>query len=74
MLVSGGCPVKMTEDLLRCASEAADWYNAERGSSSSTFGTDPFASEEERERARNHFTQAFGDLSVLFDSTVTRPL
>lgn len=72
-LASGGCPVKIAEDLLPCASDAADLYDAERGSSltrQSSFGRDPFASEEERNLAQGHFSEAFGDLSVLFDHTV----
>ncbi|KAK0134962.1 hypothetical protein N1851_029231 [Merluccius polli] len=72
VLASGGCPVKITEDLLPCASEAADWYDTERGSSLtrlSTFGTDPFASEEEREQARSRFTEAFGDISKLISAS-----
>lgn len=56
VLASGGYLVQLTEDLLPCASEAADWYDAERGASLtrvSNFGTDPS-----------------GNLTLLVDSTV----
>lgn len=72
-LASGGCPVRIAGDLLPCASDAADLYDAERGSSltrQSSFGRDPFTSEEERNHAQERFSEAFGDLSALFDHTV----
>lgn len=63
----------MSEDLLPCASIAADGYDQALGSSLSrdaTFGVDPFHSEEDRNQAEDEFAVVFPDMSVIFDSVV----
>lgn len=63
----------MSEDLLPCASVAADGYDQALGSSLSrdaTFGVDPFHSEEDRSQAEDEFAVAFPDMSVIFDSVL----
>ncbi|XP_049892050.1 uncharacterized protein LOC126384797 isoform X2 [Epinephelus moara] len=72
-LAAGGCPAKVSEDLLACASVAADGYDQVLGSSLSrdaAFGVDPFHSEEDRSQAEDEFAVAFPDMSVIFDSVV----
>lgn len=72
-LAGRGTVRRIREDLVPDVTEAADQYDREMGSSLtrvSSFGSDPFMSEADRERAEQLFTQHYPNLSVLFDNAV----
>ncbi|XP_063040964.1 uncharacterized protein LOC134435851 [Engraulis encrasicolus] len=72
-LAGRGTVRRIREDLVPDVTEAADQYDREMGSSLtrvSSFGSDPFMSDADRERAEQLFTQHYPNLSVLFDNAV----
>lgn len=72
-LATGGCPKKLGDDLLPHASQAADMYQQDVGSSLtrvSCFGTDPFSNEEDKISAEQRFAEGYPDISVLLDYVV----
>lgn len=69
-LAKGGCPAKISEELLPQASVVADMYQQDVGSCltrTSTFGTDPFSCEEDRSQAEEEFADHFPDITQCFD-------
>ncbi|KAL2084316.1 hypothetical protein ACEWY4_019834 [Coilia grayii] len=73
ILASGGCPTKITQDLLPHAAQAADYYQHDIGSSLtrlSCFGADPFSTELHKIAAEDQFAENYADISVLFDCVV----
>ncbi|XP_072564841.1 uncharacterized protein [Paramormyrops kingsleyae] len=72
-LAQSGCVKKITVDLLPHASEAADLYESETGSSltrCSSFGKSPFSSEEDQAHAEGQFAQLYPDMNVLYENVV----
>ena len=72
-LAAGGRPKKLGEELLPHASQAADMYQQDVGSSItpvSCFGTDPFSTEEDKISAEQLFAEQYPDISVLLDNVV----
>lgn len=72
-MATGGCPTKITQDLLPHAPQAADYYQNDTGSSLtrlSCFGADPFSTEEDKIAAEDQFAETYADISVLFDCVV----
>ncbi len=72
-MAEGGCPKKLGEELLPHASQAADVYQQDVGSSLtrvSCFGTDPFSTEENKISAEQRFAEEYPDISVLLDNMV----
>ncbi|XP_062331322.1 uncharacterized protein LOC134031631 [Osmerus eperlanus] len=73
ILAPHGCVKKVTEDLLPCASSAADLYEADTRSSltrSSTFGIYPFGNAEEQAQVERHFEEQFPDMTVMYDNVI----
>nr|XP_033474294.1 uncharacterized protein LOC117251836 [Epinephelus lanceolatus] len=72
-LAAGGCPAKVSEELLPCASVVANMYEQDLGSSQtwkSAFGADPFSSEEGRCHAEQSFAENYPDIPLLFNHVV----
>ena len=72
-MATGGCPKKLREELLPHASEAADLYQQDVGSSLtrvSCFGTDPFSNEEDKTAAEHRFAEYHPDMSLLLNNVV----
>nr|XP_046256591.1 uncharacterized protein LOC124065345 isoform X1 [Scatophagus argus] len=72
-LAAGGCPKKVGDELLPHASQAADMYQQDVGSSLtrvSCFGTDPFTTEDDKISAEQRFAEEYSDISVLLDNAV----
>lgn len=73
LLARDGCKARISEQLLPGASEAADLYRQEMGhslTSPSTFGIDPFQSEEDKIRAETEFSSLYCDLGNVLNYTV----
>ncbi|KAA0717606.1 hypothetical protein E1301_Tti016786 [Triplophysa tibetana] len=73
LLARDGCKVRISEQLLPGASEAADLHRQEMGhslTSPSTFGIDPFQSEEDKFRAETEFSSLYCDLGNVLNYTV----
>ncbi|KAL2091679.1 hypothetical protein ACEWY4_013942 [Coilia grayii] len=72
-LASRGTMRRIRADLVPDATEAADLYERDMGSSLtrvSSFGSDPFMSEADKVRAEQLFTERYPNLSILFDNAV----
>ncbi|KAK9977239.1 hypothetical protein ABG768_019060 [Culter alburnus] len=72
-LAEGGCRAKIDEEFLPNASVALDMYRQEFGSTLtrlSMFGSDPITSVEDQASVKEHFTEQWPDISVLFDEPV----
>ncbi|NP_001411522.1 si:ch211-227p7.1 [Danio rerio] len=72
-LAHGGCPKKVSVDVLPDAVDAANCYDREVGSSltrESSFGRNPFSSLEDQEAAQREFALHFPDMCLLFESTI----
>ncbi|KAL2089164.1 hypothetical protein ACEWY4_016063 [Coilia grayii] len=67
-LAGSGCPKKIPQELLPHSVEAAELYRQQLGSSltpQSTFGVDPFLTEEEKLLAENQFAEKYSEISEL---------
>ncbi|XP_073326353.1 uncharacterized protein [Pagrus major] len=72
-LAGSGCPKKIPQELLPHSVEAADLYRQQLGSSltpQSTFGVDPFSTEQDKVLAENQFADTYSDISELFSQAV----
>lgn len=72
-MAKGGCPAKISEELLPQASVVADMYQQDVGSCltrTSTFGTDPFTCEEDKARAEQDFAERYPDITLCLDQAV----
>ncbi|KAK7929729.1 hypothetical protein WMY93_006124 [Mugilogobius chulae] len=72
-LAGTGCPFRIPVDLVPGVVEAASMYEQELESTltwTSSFGQDPFSTEQDRNDAEQLFGQTFPDLSLIFDSVV----
>ncbi|XP_076846835.1 uncharacterized protein LOC143491565 [Brachyhypopomus gauderio] len=72
-LARQGCPKKIPLELLPHSAEAADLYNQQLGSSltpHSTFGVDPFSSEQDKITVESQFAEQYSDISELFSRAV----
>lgn len=68
-----GCPKKISQELLPHAVDAADLYSQQLGSSltiHSTFGVDPFSTEQDKLTVENQFAERYPDMSDLFSRAV----
>lgn len=68
-----GCPKKIPLELLPHSAEAADLYSQQLGSSltpHSTFGVDPFSTEQDKITVENQFAEQYSDISDLFSRAV----
>ncbi|XP_049326730.1 uncharacterized protein LOC111191866 [Astyanax mexicanus] len=73
LLAQGGCPKKVSPDLLPDATEAANQYDQEVGASLtrlSTFGRNPFHCPEDQEAAEREFSLQCHDIALLFENAV----
>ncbi|XP_039890167.1 uncharacterized protein LOC120735054 [Simochromis diagramma] len=64
-----GCKRRISPELLPNALEAADLYRQHLGSAlkeHSTFGVDPFTTEQDKLRTESHFAEKYPDISHLF--------
>ncbi|XP_032365446.1 uncharacterized protein LOC116680976 [Etheostoma spectabile] len=72
-LAASGCPKKIPQELLPHSVEAADLYKEQLGSSlttHSTFGVDPFLTEQDKLAVENQFAEKYPDISNLFSRAV----
>ncbi|KAI7807115.1 uncharacterized protein LOC130558662 [Triplophysa rosa] len=72
-LAGRGCPKKIPQELLPHAVDAADLYSQQLGSSltiHSTFGVDPFSTEQDKLTVENQFAEQYPDISDLFSRAV----
>ncbi|KAI9517713.1 hypothetical protein NQZ68_000881 [Dissostichus eleginoides] len=72
-LAHGGCPKRLPADLLPEATDAADCYHQEVGSSLtrvSLFGRNPFATVEHQTAAEQEFARNYADIAELFERAV----
>ncbi|KAL7369669.1 hypothetical protein ABVT39_005097 [Epinephelus coioides] len=72
-LAGSGCPKTIPQELLPHSVEAADLYSQQLGSSlttHSTFGIDPFSTEQDKLTVENQFAEKYSDISVLFSRAV----
>lgn len=72
-MAGSGCPKKIPQELLPHSVEAADLYSQQLGSSfttHSTFGIDPFSTEQDKLTVENQFAEKYSDISVLFSRAV----
>ncbi|CAM4574468.1 unnamed protein product [Leuciscus chuanchicus] len=68
-LAGRGCPKKIQQELLPHSAEAADLYSQQLGSSltrHSTFGVDPFSTEQDKITVENQFAEQYSDISDLY--------
>ncbi|XP_051976211.1 uncharacterized protein LOC127638638 [Xyrauchen texanus] len=76
-LAGSGCPKKVSQVLLPPAPEAANLYAEELGGTltrESSFGTDPFSTEEEKATVERLFAETYPDMADLFNSAVNKNL
>ncbi|XP_034005379.1 uncharacterized protein LOC117497578 isoform X1 [Trematomus bernacchii] len=72
-LAHGGCPKRLPADLLPEATDAADCYYQEVGSSLtrvSLFGRNPFATVEHQTAAEQEFATNYADIAELFERAI----
>ncbi|TKS70002.1 hypothetical protein D9C73_004069 [Collichthys lucidus] len=72
-LAGSGCPKKIPQELLPHSAEAAELYRQQLGSTltpQSTFGIDPFLTEEDKLMAENQFAEQYSDISELLSRAV----
>ncbi|KAK7149345.1 hypothetical protein R3I94_008859 [Phoxinus phoxinus] len=72
-LAGRGCPKKIQQELLPHSAEAADLYSQQLGSSltrHSTFGVDPFSTEQDKITVENQFAEHYSDISELYSRAV----
>ncbi|XP_034054739.1 uncharacterized protein LOC117534609 [Gymnodraco acuticeps] len=72
-LAHGGCPKRLPADLLPEATDAADCYHQEVGSSLtrvSLFGRNPFATVEHQTAAEQEFARNYADIAELFERAI----
>ncbi|KTG44478.1 hypothetical protein cypCar_00040036 [Cyprinus carpio] len=72
-LAGRGCPKKIQQELLPHSAEAADLYSQQLGSSltrHSTFGVDPFSTEQDKITVENQFAEHYSDMSELYSRAV----
>ncbi|GAA6066835.1 uncharacterized protein LOC122137508 [Tachysurus ichikawai] len=70
-------PQKIPQELLPHSVDAADLYSQQLGSSlttHSTFGVDPFSTEQDKLRVENQFAEQYSDISDLFSRAVNNDL
>ncbi|KAK9963850.1 hypothetical protein ABG768_007011 [Culter alburnus] len=68
---------KIPQELLPHSVDAADLYSQQLGSSlttHSTFGVDPFSTEQDKLRVENQFAEQYSDISDLFSRAVSNDL
>ncbi|KAK2868874.1 hypothetical protein Q7C36_000745 [Tachysurus vachellii] len=76
-LAGCGCPKKIPQELLPHSVDAADLYSQQLGSSlatHSTFGVDPFSTEQDKLTVENQFAEQYSDISDLFSRAVNNDL
>ncbi|KAK2855301.1 hypothetical protein Q7C36_007170 [Tachysurus vachellii] len=76
-LAGCGCPKKIPQELLPHSVDAADLYSQQLGSlltTHSTFGVDPFSTEQDKLRVENQFAEQYSDISDLFSRAVNNEL
>lgn len=69
-LVCSGCPKRIPQQLFPHSSEAADLYNQHLGSSlttHSTFGVDPFSTEQDKLTVENQISEQYPDSSCTLE-------
>ncbi|XP_060755373.1 uncharacterized protein LOC132866575 [Neoarius graeffei] len=72
-LAGSGCPKKIPQELLPHSVEAAELYRQQLGSSltpQSTFGVDPFLTEQEKVLSESQFADKYPDISELLSRAV----
>ncbi|XP_076120765.1 uncharacterized protein LOC143101347, partial [Alosa pseudoharengus] len=72
-LAAGDCPKKIAPELLPHASQAADFYQQDVGSSltrTPCFAMDPFSTDEDKILAEDRFAEYCPDITILYDSVV----
>ncbi|TKS77865.1 hypothetical protein D9C73_011956 [Collichthys lucidus] len=72
-LAGSGCPKKIPQELLPHSAEAAELYRQQLESTltpQSTFGVDPFLTEEDKLMAENQFAEQYSDISELLSRAV----
>lgn len=72
-LAGSGCPKRIPQQLLPHSAQAADLYTQQLGSSltsHSTFGADPFPTEQDKLTVENQFSDQYPDISDLYSRAV----
>lgn len=72
-MAGNGCPKKILQELLPHSLEVAALYNQESGATltiHSTFGDDPFSTEQDKLTVESQFADRYPDISNLFSRAV----